>query len=58
MCSSDLSAGCDADEFRRRFPDGRMGSDPALASIEQGQQLFEAGVADCWEAYRAFIDTV
>lgn len=52
------SAGCDADEFRRRFPDGRMGSDPALASVEQGQQLYEAGVMDCWEAYRAFIDTV
>ncbi|KAA0011931.1 creatininase family protein [Billgrantia pellis] len=48
------SAQCDADEFRRRFPDGRMGSDPSLASVEHGQRLFEAGVADIWENYRAF----
>ena len=49
------SAQCAADEFRRRFPDGRMGSDPALASVEQGAQLFEASVADSWEVYRAFL---
>ncbi|MCE8033207.1 MAG: creatininase family protein [Halomonas sp.] len=48
------SAQCDADEFRRRFPDGRMGSDPSLASVEHGQRFLEAGVADAWEAYRAF----
>ncbi|MFY0989549.1 creatininase family protein [Halomonas sp. C05BenzN] len=48
------SAQCDADEFRRRFPDGRMGSDPSLASIEHGARFLEAGVEDAWEAYRAF----
>ncbi|PMR72188.1 creatininase family protein [Halomonas heilongjiangensis] len=49
------SAQCDADEFRRRFPDGRMGSDPSLASVEHGARFLEAGVEDAWEAYRAFI---
>jgi creatinine amidohydrolase len=49
------SAQCDADEFRRRFPDGRMGSDPSLASVEHGARFLEAGVADAWEAYRAFV---
>ncbi|MCE8022810.1 creatininase family protein [Billgrantia aerodenitrificans] len=48
------SAQCDADEFRRRFPDGRMGSDPSLASIEHGKRFFEASVDDVWEAYRTF----
>jgi creatinine amidohydrolase len=48
------SAQCDAEEFRRRFPDGRMGSDPSLASIEHGQRFLEAGVADAWEAYQTF----
>jgi creatinine amidohydrolase len=49
------SAQCDAEEFRRRFPDGRMGSDPSLASVEHGERFLEAGVADLWEVYRAFV---
>ncbi|WP_010629919.1 creatininase family protein [Halomonas sp. KM-1] len=48
------SAQCDADEFRRRFPDGRMGSDPSLASVEHGKRFFEASVDDVWEAYQTF----
>lgn len=40
----------DAD-FRRRFPDGRMGSNPGLASIEAGKRFYDAAVegvaADC-----------
>lgn len=47
-------AGLDADDFRRQFPDGRMGSDPALASAEHGREFLEAGVADALEAFRAF----
>ncbi|TFH88514.1 creatininase family protein [Billgrantia azerbaijanica] len=50
------SARCDADEFRRRFPDGRMGSAPSLASVEHGERFLEAGVEDAWEAYRAFTE--
>ncbi|WP_444985719.1 creatininase family protein [Halomonas mongoliensis] len=50
------SAQCDAHTFRRRFPDGRMGSDPSLASAEHGARFLEAGVEDAWEAYRAFVE--
>jgi creatinine amidohydrolase len=51
------SAECDADEFRRRFPDGRMGSDPSLSRLDHGARFMEAGVEDAWEAYRAFVST-
>jgi creatinine amidohydrolase len=49
------SAECTADVFRRRFPDGRMGSDPSLSRREHGVRFLEAGVEDAWEAYRAFV---
>ncbi|MDN3523601.1 creatininase family protein [Halomonas ramblicola] len=49
------SAQCTAEEFRRRFPDGRMGSDPSLAGREHGARFLEAGVEDAWEAWRAFV---
>ncbi|SHE59891.1 creatinine amidohydrolase [Modicisalibacter ilicicola DSM 19980] len=49
------SAQCDARTFRQRFPDGRMGSDPSLASVEHGQRFLQAGVEDALEAYRAFL---
>src|SRR5258706_11111093 len=29
----------DADDYRRRFPDGRIGSDPSQASVEAGEQI-------------------
>lgn len=46
----------DAQDYRRRFPDGRIGSDPSLASIEAGRQLFEAAVVDVIADYQSFID--
>jgi creatinine amidohydrolase len=49
------SAECSATTFRARFPDGRMGSDPSLASAEHGERFLEAGVEDAWEAWQAFI---
>ncbi|MGC3874925.1 creatininase family protein [Halomonas sp. GXIMD04776] len=49
------SAQCDALTFRKRFPDGRMGSAPSLACVEHGQRFLEAGVEDALEAYRAFL---
>lgn len=45
----------DAADYRRRFPDGRIGSDPGLASVEAGQRLFEASVEDSLDAWRAFL---
>jgi creatinine amidohydrolase len=45
----------DAADYRRRFPDGRIGSDPSLASVEAGTRLFEASVEDTIEDYRAFL---
>ena len=46
----------DADDYRRRFPDGRIGSNPALASVEIGRELYEAAVQDVAEDYRRFLD--
>lgn len=44
----------DAADYRRQFPDGRIGSDPSLASVEAGRRLYEAAVEDVLEDYRAF----
>ena len=46
----------DADDYRRRFPDGRIGSNPALASPEAGKRLYDTAVAEVAEAYREFLD--
>ena len=34
----------DAEDYRRRFPDGRIGSDPSQASIEAGEKIVAAAV--------------
>lgn len=44
-----------AADFRRRYPDGRMGSNPALATPEHGQQFFELSVQELSEAYKSFM---
>ncbi len=44
----------DAADYRRRFPDGRMGSDPALASAEKGQRIYETAVDALSADWRAF----
>jgi creatinine amidohydrolase len=44
----------DAADYRRSFPDGRMGSDPSLASAEKGERIYDTAVkalADDWRAF-------
>ncbi|MCP4492627.1 MAG: creatininase family protein [Gammaproteobacteria bacterium] len=45
----------DANDYRAQFPDGRIGSNPALATVEAGEQLFKACVAEVVEDYRGFV---
>jgi creatinine amidohydrolase len=42
-------------DFRRRYPEGRMGSHPELASVEAGERIIEAVAADLANDYRRFI---
>jgi creatinine amidohydrolase len=44
-----------AADFRRHYPDGRMGSNPALATPEQGRQFYELAVQEISQAYLAFL---
>jgi len=46
----------DAEDYRRQFPDGRIGSDPSLASIEAGRRIYDVAVEDILEDYLAFLD--
>ena len=45
----------DAEDFRRRFPDGRVGSDPSLASVEIGERIYDVAVAEVLQDYREFL---
>jgi creatinine amidohydrolase len=45
----------DAEDYRRRFPDGRIGSDPAQASVEDGRRIVEASAKALAEDFRAFL---
>jgi len=42
----------DADDYRRNFPDGRIGSDPGLASVEAGKRFYDTAVAGLTEDFR------
>jgi creatinine amidohydrolase len=44
-----------AADFRRRYPDGRMGSNPALATPEHGRQLYELAVKELSHSYLEFL---
>lgn len=44
-----------AADFRRRFPDGRMGSHPNLATPEHGQQFYELAVKELTQSYLEFL---
>ena len=45
-----------AKNFRKCYPDGRMGSNPALATPEHGQQFYELAVKELSESYGKFIE--
>lgn len=47
-----------AADFRRRYPDGRMGSNPAMATPDHGKQFYELAVKDLSSAYLEFLGTV
>lgn len=44
----------DAEDYRRLFHDGRIGSDPSLARPEHGKRFVETAVRDIAEEYRRF----
>lgn len=44
-----------AADFRRRYADGRMGSNPALATPEHGKQFYEVAVKELTQAYLEFV---
>lgn len=48
----------DALDYRARFPDGRIGSDPAQASPEKGQRIIDAAVPALIKDVAAFTNEV
>lgn len=46
-----------AADFRRHYPDGRMGSNPALATPDHGRQFYQAAVKDLTQDYLKFLST-
>ena len=45
----------DADDYRRRFPDGRIASDPGMATVAIGKRLYHAAVAELAGDYQEFM---
>lgn len=45
----------DAADYRQRFADGRIGSDPTLASVAHGKRLYEAGLKDAMERWQRLV---
>lgn len=46
----------DAEDYRRRFPDGRIGSDPSLSTVDHGERIYLASVEDVAEDLNAFVE--
>jgi creatinine amidohydrolase len=44
----------DAEDYRRQFPDGRIGSDPSQASPEAGEKIVKAAVKELIAEFRRF----
>lgn len=45
----------DAADYRRKFPDGRIGSNPSLATPEAGRRLYQAAVAAVAKDYQSWM---
>jgi creatinine amidohydrolase len=45
-----------ATDFRNRYPDGRMGSNPALATPEHGKQFYDSAVKELSHGYLQFLN--
>jgi creatinine amidohydrolase len=45
----------DAADFRKQFPDGRIGSNPALASIKAGKSFYRLAVKTITDDFRRFV---
>ena len=43
------------EDYRKLFPDGRMGSDPSLATPEHGRRLVEIATVELASAYEEFL---
>jgi creatinine amidohydrolase len=46
-----------AADFRTRYPDGRMGSNPALATPEHGKQFYDLAVKELSSGYLEFVNS-
>ncbi len=44
-----------AADFRRSYPDGRMGSNPNLATPDHGRQFFDVAVTELTASYQQFL---
>ena len=46
-----------AEDYRRRFPDGRIGSDPSQANVEAGERLVAAAVKGVIAEFKQFAES-
>ena len=47
-----------ATDYRRLYPDGRMGANPSLSTPEDGEKLVAAAVEDLRKTYQRFLQAV
>ena len=45
----------DSEDYRRAFPDGRIGSDPSQATPEHGKRFYDPAVEDVARDYEAWV---
>jgi creatinine amidohydrolase len=45
----------DADDYRRNFPDGRIGSNPGLASTAAGKRFYDVAVSEIAAEYKEWV---